>query len=166
MKTDNEYKVEWVALDDLTQAEENPRVNDDTVPYLVNSIRRFGFRVPLVIDGDAVIVCGNTRYKAAMQLGMEQVPCVRVDGLSDEQVKAFRIADNKIQEMSSWDDDELKKQLDELSSSFDEAMADFGFVPHEDLGGMFGDEPEDGSGKVAKHECTCPGCGHKWEVTA
>ncbi len=83
-------------LADLHPYEKNPRRNDNAVDTVANSIRTFGFKVPLVIDKDNVIVCGHTRYKAAQKLGLDSVPCVAADDLSPAQVKAFRLADNKV----------------------------------------------------------------------
>lgn len=79
-------------LKDLKPYENNPRRNDNAVEYVENSIKQFGFKVPLVIDKDNVIVCGHTRYKAAKKLKIESVPCVIADDLTEEQVKAFRLS--------------------------------------------------------------------------
>ncbi len=91
-------KIEYKKIDDLKPYENNPRFNDDAVEYVANSIKEFGFKVPIVIDKDNVIVAGHTRYKASMELGLEEVPCIVADDLTDEQVKAFRLADNKVGE--------------------------------------------------------------------
>ena len=76
--------------------------------YVAESIKQFGFKVPIVIDREGVIVAGHTRYKAAKKLKMETVPCIVADDLSDEQIKAFRLADNKVSEKAEWDFDLLK----------------------------------------------------------
>lgn len=111
----------------------NPRENDGAVDAVAKSIKEFGFKVPVIIDKDNTIICGHTRIKAAKQLKMEKVPCILADDLTEEQVKAFRLADNKVGELASWDfsklEDELK-DLDEMNLDFD--MADFGF---EKIGG-------------------------------
>ena len=121
------WNVVWKDVNELTPYEKNARKNDATVPYLVNSIKRFGFRVPLVIDAKGVVVCGHTRLKAALNLGYAEVPCVVADDLTDAEIKAFRLADNKIAELSGWDFDLLDEELSELKIDFDEDMADFGF---------------------------------------
>ena len=112
----------------------NPRENDGAVDAVAKSIKEFGFKVPVIIDKDNTIICGHTRIKAAKQLKMEKVPCILADDLTEEQVKAFRLADNKVGELASWDfsklEDELK-DLDEMNLDFD--MADFGF---EKIGGV------------------------------
>lgn len=120
-------------LDEIIPYENNPRNNDAAVPYVANSIREFGFKVPLVIDSDGTIVAGHTRYKAAQSLGLETVPCIVADDLTDEQVKAFRIADNKVAEVATWDSDALDVELSEIALS-DIDMGDFGVLclPDED----------------------------------
>ena len=110
-------------VDELIPYENNPRVNDDAVPLVVKSIQEFGFKVPIVIDRDNVIVTGHTRLKAAKQLGMKTVPCIIADDLTPEQVKAFRLADNKVAEFAEWDFSALEKELKEIE--FD--MSEFGF---------------------------------------
>ena len=121
-----EWQVAWKDVNELTPYARNARINDKTVPYLVNSIKRFGFKVPLVIDEKGVVVCGHTRLKAALECGMARVPCVLADDLTEDEIKAFRLADNKIQEMSSWDDDLLDQELFELKDAGIE-MDDLGF---------------------------------------
>ena len=107
----------------------NPRKNDNAVEYVANRIKEFGFKQPLVIDKNNVIIAGHTRYKAAIKLGYDLVPCVKADDLTSEQIKAYRLADNKTHELSEWDIDLLN---DELVGIFDLDMANFGFL----------DEPE------------------------
>lgn len=95
---------------------------------VAQSIDKFGFRVPVVIDKDNVIVCGHTRYKAAQKLHLASVPCVVADDLTDEQIKAYRLADNKVSEDSEWDMDLLHGELADI---IDIDMTDFGFdVPN------------------------------------
>lgn len=111
-------------VDDLVPYENNPRFNDDAVEFVANSIKEFGFKVPIVIDKNNVIVAGHTRYKASMELGLEEVPCIVADDLTDEQVKAFRLADNKVSEKASWDFELLDEELDDILNI---NMDDFGF---------------------------------------
>ena len=122
-------QIEYLKLDELKPYENNPRNNESAVQYVANSIREFGFKVPIVIDKDKVIVAGHTRFKAAKQLGLEEAPCIIADDLSPEQIKAFRLADNKTAEMALWDDDLLKSELEGLLDDFD--MSDFGFFDEE-----------------------------------
>lgn len=113
-----------VDINSLKPYKNNPRNNDNAVSAVANSIREFGFKVPIVIDSDHVIVAGHTRLKAAQTLGLSTVPCVVADDLTGEQIKAFRLADNKVSELADWDIDLLTNEL-ELLESID--MSDFGF---------------------------------------
>lgn len=116
-------KIKMVRVDDLKPYENNPRFNDDAVEYVKNSISEFGFKVPMVIDKDNVIVAGHTRYKASLELGLEEVPCIVADDLTEEQIKAFRLADNKVSEKADWNLDLLEMELEDL----DLDMSGFGF---------------------------------------
>ena len=112
------------SLDEVRPYANNPRKNDDAVEYVVNSIKEFGFKVPIIIDGSGEIVAGHTRYKAAKQLGMDEIPCIVADDLTEEQIKAFRLADNKVAEAAEWDFDLLSEELDDI---VDIDMEAFGF---------------------------------------
>lgn len=130
-------------LAEITPYENNPRFNDDAVDAVAASIKEFGFKVPIVLDSEGVIVAGHTRWKAALKLQMDTVPCVVADDLTPEQVKAFRLADNKVAELADWNEEALAK---ELESIVDIDMAAFGFGEEEsDLG----DELEDGGYSAA-----------------
>lgn len=101
-------------IKDLKPYENNPRFNDDAVEYVAKSIKEFGFKVPMIIDKDNVIVAGHTRYKAAIELGLKEVPCIVADDLTPEQVKAFRLADNKVSDYSIWNNVALLEELEDL----------------------------------------------------
>ena len=101
-------------LKDIKPYEKNPRKNDNAVEYVANSIKEFGFQQPIVIDKDGVIVAGHTRYKASKKLGLEKVPCIVADDLTDEQIKAYRLADNKVGESAKWDEGLLGAELSEI----------------------------------------------------
>ena len=111
-------------IQDLRPYENNPRKNEAAVDKVAASIREFGFKVPLVITQDGEIVAGHTRLKAAESIGLKKVPCIIADDLKPEQIKAFRLADNKTAEFSSWDADLLALEL-EAFSEID--MSVFGF---------------------------------------
>ncbi len=113
-----------IKLSDLKPYERNPRNNKEAVDYVANSIREFGFKNPIIVDKNNVIVAGHTRYLACKKLGIKEVPCVIADDLTDEQIKAFRLADNKVAEIATWDFDLLDEELNDLLN-FD--MSDFGF---------------------------------------
>ena len=107
-------KFEIKSIDDVHAYEKNPRKNDLAVEYVANSIMEFGFKIPIVIDAKGVIVAGHTRLKAARKLGLKKVPCIIADDLSPEQVKAFRLADNKTSEYAEWDRALLEMEIAEL----------------------------------------------------
>lgn len=110
--------------DELIPYINNPRNNDEAVDKVAASIKEFGWKVPVVITTDNVIVTGHTRLKAAKKLGLETVPCIIADDLTESQIKAFRLADNKVAEFSEWDFDKLTIELEGLT---DIVMDDFGF---------------------------------------
>lgn len=116
-KTDknNEIKIEYVATSALIPYPNNPRDNNRAVEAVKRSIDDYGFRVPLVIDAQNVIICGHTRLKAAEALGIDRVPCVRADDLTPEQAKAFRLVDNKVAELANWDHIRLNAELESLA---------------------------------------------------
>lgn len=119
-------QVVELKLPEVKPYEKNPRKNDEAVKYVVESIKQFGFKVPIVIDKNNVIVCGHTRYKAAKKLKLNTVPCILADDLTEEQIKAYRLADNKVAEKSEWDFELLTPELIELNFT-DIDMGDFGF---------------------------------------
>lgn len=120
----SKLKVEYRNVADLNPYGNNPRLNDGAVDAVAASIKEFGFKVPIVVDSDGVIVTGHTRLKAAKKLGLGSVPVIVADDLSPEQVKAFRLADNKTAELAEWD---LGKLDIELNGIDDIDMSDFGF---------------------------------------
>lgn len=101
-------QIVYRSIKDILPYEKNPRINDEAVPVVKESIKEFGFRIPIVIDVNDVIVAGHTRVKAAKELGMEEVPCTIADDLTEEQIKAFRLIDNKSAEIATWDEDLLR----------------------------------------------------------
>ena len=119
-------KVKELPLGELHPYENNPRFNADAVEKVAASIKEFGFLVPIVVDKNNVIAAGHTRYEAAKMLGMEKVPCVIEDSLNEKQIRAFRLADNKVAEIASWDFAKLQTELNELSDQFN--FQDFGFT--------------------------------------
>ncbi len=127
MAHEENMKIINIKVNELKEYEKNPRVNDHAVPAVAKSIEAFGFKVPIVVDKDNVIIAGHTRLKAAKQLELEEVPCVIADDLTDEQAKAFRLADNKVAELSEWDFEKLQDELSRLDD-----MLEFGFENLED----------------------------------
>ena len=110
----SELQIIYKDISELNPYENNPRLNDEAVKYVTNSIKEFGFKVPIIIDSNNVIIAGHTRLKAAKQLGMDKVPCIIASDLTEEQVKAFRLADNKVSEQSKWDNEKLTLELNDI----------------------------------------------------
>lgn len=113
----------YIKVNDLVPYENNPRLNDAAVDAVAASIKEFGFRVPIIIDKNNVIVAGHTRLKAALKLGLEDVPVIIADDLTDEQIRAFRLADNKVGEIAEWDLEKLEEELKHINID----MSNFGF---------------------------------------
>ncbi len=113
-KNKSDFSVKICPIDDVIPYEQNPRINDDAVEAVAASIREFGFKQPIVVDTDGIIVCGHTRWKAARQLGLKKVPVHVATDLSPEQIRAYRIADNKTGELAEWDFEILPIELAEL----------------------------------------------------
>lgn len=105
-------EIRDIPLAEIKPYEKNPRMNDSAVDAVAESIKAYGFKVPLVLDKNGVIVCGHTRYKAAQKLGYTSCPCIVADDLTEKQVKAFRLADNKVSDFSIWDNKLLLEELD------------------------------------------------------
>ncbi len=120
LKTNIVYKN----INEIKPYENNPRINDDAVDKVAASIKEFGIKQPFVVDDQNVIIVGHTRHKACLQLGITEVPCIVASDLTPEQVKAYRLADNKTNEFAEWDFDLLQEELDAL---LDFDMTDFGF---------------------------------------
>ena len=159
-------KVENKPIDSIKPYENNPRDNDDAINAVANSIHEFGWQQPIVVDKDNVIIAGHTRYKAAQSLGLKEVPVVVASNLSDQQVKAYRLADNKTAELADWD---TKKLDEELQDILDIDMTDFGFDediefdPADDVDTRI-DEPTDIDEDDDLIEVKCPKCGEAFKV--
>lgn len=108
---------------DLIEYENNPRNNESAVDAVYNSIKEFGFKVPIVITSDNVIIAGHTRLKASIKLGLDKVPCIIADDLTEDQIKAYRLVDNKTAEFATWDLEKLEEEL----LNIDMSLLDFGF---------------------------------------
>lgn len=150
-------------LDELREYENNPRNNENAVAAVAASIKEFGFKVPIVVDAAGVIIAGHTRAKAAAQLGLATVPCIVADDLTDEQIRAFRLADNKTGELAGWDFEKLENELAELTGM---DMSAFGFVMSDDvdIDEFFTDEEESEKKEKEPQRVQCPHCGEWFEV--
>ena len=139
----------------LKPYENNPRFNDDAVEYVANSIKEFGFLVPIIVDSNDVIVAGHTRWKASLELNIKEIPCIVADDLSEEKIRMLRLADNKVAEISVWDYERLQQEIlaleDYKLDLFDIEKIDIDFVN--------GDEViEEVADKPIKDCYLCPHC--------
>lgn len=151
-----------ISVCDLKPYENNPRVIDeDAITKVMNSINEFGFKVPILIDENLTIIAGHTRLKAAERLGLLDVPCIMVEDLTEDQIKAFRLADNKVAEYSKWDWDKLDLELQTLDTI---DMEPFGIIKHAEMSGIEWDDVDDleeGTYKEpTEHNIKCPHCGY------
>lgn len=162
-------RVKYVPIGDVRPYEDNPRRNDGAVQAVAASLREFGWKQPIVVDADGTIVVGHTRYKAALALGMTDVPVVVASDLTPEQCAAYRLADNRVGELAEWDSELLAQELDGLAG-FD--MEQFGFAPGQSLDGydidsLF-DDYEGGGADTSSGDkprvVTCPYCGETFEL--
>lgn len=155
---------------DLKPYKDNPRKNDSAVEAVMESIREFGFKVPIVVDKNDEIVAGHTRLKAAKKLGLKAVPCIVADDLTEEQITAFRLVDNKTQELAGWDFPRLIAELKELTEQFDMSRFGFGYLDQEEKSDS---EPREqiirSGGELSLEDfedesftCTCPSCGFRF----
>jgi len=160
-----------VNLSDLKPYNRNAKKHpENQVEHIANSLREFGWKQPIVIDKDNVIVCGHGRLLAAKSLGWDTAPCVYADDLTDEQIRAYRIIDNKSQEVSGWDYEKLDAELDKIMDAVDMTQYGFSFEYGEDLDE--GEAPRmeiDNSEEIDitnygndTFECECPVCGFRF----
>jgi len=160
-------KIETQLIAKIKPYERNPRVNDSAVDAVAESIRQFGFRQPIVVDVAGVIVCGHTRWKAAKKLGLTKVPVHVATDLTPEQIRAYRIADNKTNELAEWDYDLLMRELAELKADGVDVMS-LGWTADE-VNRMLSPEVTDGKEvdeSVADDVpmIVCPKCGTEFQV--
>jgi site-specific DNA-methyltransferase (adenine-specific) len=155
-------KIENIKLSELEPYHNNPRINTSGIDAVANSIREFGFQQPIVVDKQMVIICGHTRYLASIRLGLEYVPVVIADSLSDDEVRAFRLVDNKTHDFAIWDNKKLNFELDGL---FEFDMCEFGFgeVVFEDSVAVI-DYTEDANPVEQTNSIKCPSCGELVEA--
>lgn len=160
-------EIKMIRLADIKPYENNPRDNERAVQPVTESIRQFGFRVPMVLDADNVIIAGHTRYLAANELKLEEVPAIYADDLTPEQIKAFRLVDNKIQEIAEWDWDAIFEELD-LIQGIDMKLLGFEEFLNNDQGEMkerkIAESFEIDTDSFADEEFAqeCPHCGFRF----
>lgn len=127
-----------ISLDKLIPYENNPRKNAKAVKAVAESIKQFGFKVPIIVDKKLVIIAGHTRALAARKLGLTEVPCIIADDLNEDQVKAFRLVDNKVAEIAEWDIEALIQELNEIEMD----LSIFGFEKQKGINDVVEDEFE------------------------
>lgn len=149
------FEIVYKPVFSIKPYEKNPRRNDDAVQAVKASIEKFGFKVPIVIDNHGVIVAGHTRYKAAVELGLTEVPTISADHLSPAKIKAFRLADNKVGEIAEWDMGLLEIEMKDMASLFD--MESFGFMQKKPKDDTENDDSS-GTGEEDSDIITCPKC--------
>lgn len=150
-------EIKYIPINDIKPYKNNPRLNEDAIPYVMNSIKEFGFKNPIILDKNNVIVAGHTRLESAKRLDMKEVPVIYADDLTEEQIKAFRLVDNKVAEKSLWDYTKLDEELDSILD-IDMSMFDFENLEETNLDDFF----EDNDNKKEKESklIECPYC-HK-----
>jgi ParB/RepB/Spo0J family partition protein len=147
-----EMKTAEVPITEIFPYENNPRRNEKAVDAVMNSIKQFGFKNPIIVDENMIIVSGHTRRLAALKLGLKTVPVVIAKDLTEEQIRAFRLADNRVASFSSWNEEKLKQEISEIN---DIDLSDFGFKK-DTIKEIFREKSE-----VKKH--VCPKCGFEWK---
>lgn len=152
-------KIQERKLETIKPYPNNPRRNDEAVQAVAASIREFGFKQPIVVDKDGVIIVGHTRYKAAKELGMDTVPVLVADDLTGDQARAYRLADNKTGELAGWDFGLLQSEMDEIEMD----LSGFGFTVDQeaiDIDQFFSEAPEK---EKEPKRIQCPHCGEWFE---
>ncbi len=155
----NKIKIEYLKTDELIPYINNPRENDNAVDAVASSIKNFGFKNPIVIDGENEIINGHTRLKAAKKLGMKEVPTIRATDLTEEQIRAFRIADNKVSEIAEWNFELLESELSLIENIDMEELnvfsVDLSDIEFSDLDFLTDEDRV----QKEKEPITCPHCG-------
>ena len=146
----NDLKVVYLPIGEIVPYENNPRNNEVAVDKVAESIKEFGFQNPIIVDKDKVIIAGHTRLKAAEKLGLKKVPVVIAEDLTEEQARAYRLADNKTGELAIWD---LEKLREEIGKITDLDLELFGFM-------KMADDPKEEPEPIEeeKKKVYCPRC--------
>lgn len=159
IKTD--FKIKRVKVADIIPYENNPRRNEDAVEPVGASMEQFGYKVPIVVTADNVIITGHTRLKALEKAGVDEVTVIVADDLTDEQARAFRLADNKTAELAGWDFEALDIELFDIDKI---DMDQFGFKPLFDESRPDIEAHDDVDFNKKGDEIECPSCGFVFEV--
>ena len=143
--------VSMVAISEIVPYWNNPRKNEKAVDAVANSIKEYGFKKPILIDSDGVIIAGHTRRLAAIKIGIDTVPCITIADLDDDKKKAFRLADNRVSEFSEWDKELLEKEIMSIANV---DFSDFGFEKEHIKNAI--------EESVGMKTHICPKCGMEW----
>ena len=157
-------EIKVLKIKEIKPYKNNPRNNEEAVEPVMNSIKEFGFKVPVIVDKNNIVVAGHTRLKAAEKLGLEEVPCIIADDLTEEQINAFRLADNKTGEIATWDFDLLNIELNNILNV---DMSSFGFEPMKEIDLDISDDDFISDTEITKSKTkkiVCPHCGMEFEV--
>lgn len=149
-------------IGELKPYENNPRINDKAVDAVAASIKEFGFKQPCVIDTDNVLICGHTRLKAAQKLGLSEIPCILADDLTDDQIKAFRLADNKTAELAEWDFSLLDIELADIDLDMSEFGFELGTDDIEDFDYNVDEKTDSEYDEKEENYVECPCCGMRF----
>lgn len=160
-------EIKQISIDKLIEYDRNPRINDHAVDKIAAAIKEFGFRVPILAKSDGLIVDGHLRLKAAKKLGLNSVPVLLADDMSETQIKAFRISVNKMAELADWDLELLKLEFDDLKAEdYDLELTGFS---EDEINNLYPDfnpaEAEDQSklDVISSKIVECPNCGHEFD---
>lgn len=161
-----ELNIIYQKLSEIKEYRNNPRKNEQAIKPVMESIQNFGFIVPILLDQNNVILAGHTRKKAAEKLNMETVPCIYVEDLTEEQVRAFRLADNKTAEFSEWDIEKLEKELSNIMDIDMESLFHFPDFSVENID--VSDDDFLQQSELSQHKkvktVVCPHCGEEFEI--
>lgn len=153
-------KIIYLHTDKIYPYANNPRFNNHAIDKIAESINKFGFQNPIIIDKNNEIIAGHTRYKAAIQIGIDKVPCIMANELTPDQVKAYRIVDNKTAEFATWDLELLEQELHDLDDmEFDMEWLSF----EDDKQALDLDDIENDDNESKLNICKCPKCGFEFE---
>lgn len=157
-------KVEFIKTSEILPYYRNPRNNDSAIEAVAESIQAFGFRNPILIDQKNTIICGHTRWKSALKLNLKECPCIRSNGMTDQQIKAFRIADNRLGELAEWNYALLKDEFEELDTGdFNMDLTGFNEQEIEEMMTVYGDEYQEKEvDENIETENECPSCHYRW----
>ena len=152
-------QITYLRIDEIKPYKNNPRINEKAVHFVANSIKEFGFKVPITVDENYTIITGHTRYEASKLLKLNEIPCIIVDDLDDNKIKAYRLVDNKVSELAVWDMDKLEEEIENIKNI---EMDVYGFskdihlINWDDVEEIDEDNYEQPEHKM----CECPYCHH------